>query len=253
MIVVPGAGAADMQAGMRHRRKRGSAGNARSMAGELMGLSLFVMLLAFFIVMNAISRYEEEKLRPVMQSLDSAFTIGKTPSDSDLGSSMRVGGSETAAEERGALDRLKALFTAQIPGHDIVLNRHQGVMQVSVPWDEFETAVMGLGTMGFSGGKADGFGKNFLPMLVALVKTQEAGVPYRMDILLNIEENPALMQNRQPQKLAEAMERMAALATQIEAAGLPVKQMSIGVQKGRAGTAELLFRHYEPFNPAGTE
>jgi len=216
-----------------------------------MGLSLFVRLLAFFIVLNAVSRYEEEKLRPVMQSLDSAFTLRYTPSESDMGPSL-TDANESAAKEGGALERLKALFTAQIPGHEIVLNRRKGVMQVSVPLGEFEAAVMALATAD-DDRKPEGFKKNFLPMLVALLKTQEAGMPYRMDILLNVAENPAGMQNRQPHKLGEAMERMAAIAIKIESAGLPVKQMSVGLQKGREGTVELLFRRYEPFNPAGAE
>ena len=57
----------------RSRRRRGSAGTAKSVSSQLLGLSLFIMLLAFFIVLNAISNFEESKIKPVMANLSHTF------------------------------------------------------------------------------------------------------------------------------------------------------------------------------------
>lgn len=223
---------------------------ARSMSSELMGLSLFVMMLAFFIVLNAISSYEESKLRPVMNSLDSAFTIHSAAEQQNAGTSVTQS-EDASVNEGSALERIRALFTSQIPGHKTILNQRRGVMQVEILFADFEEAVMTLDQQDQGDEKAKDVKKLFLPMLVALMKTQAAGMSYRMDIVLNIGENPAEMQNRQPQQLAALMKRMAAIAQKIEAAGLPVKLISIGTQKGEEGTVELLFRPHAPFNPAG--
>jgi len=50
-------------------------------ASVLMGLSLFILLLAFFIVLNAVSQFSEEKVTGVFDSLDLAFATEIPPSE----------------------------------------------------------------------------------------------------------------------------------------------------------------------------
>ncbi|MCB9996497.1 MAG: flagellar motor protein MotB [Rhodospirillales bacterium] len=221
------------------------------MSGQLLGLSLFIMLLAFFIVLNAISSYEETKIKPVMESLGYTFSSRMEAANIEDHPSMRED-DDTSINEGDTVDRIKALFTAQIPSHEAVVSHTKGVMYMRLPFEDFEAAVMAVGQRNALDQKQEsakflsGF---FLPTLVALMKTDTVSAPYRMDILLNIEENPAQLQNQQPKKLSAVMKQMSRLAAKIEDAGLSTKLISTGLQKGRPGMVELLFRPHVPFNP----
>jgi len=52
-------------------------------------LSLFVLVLAFFIVLVSISTVEATKSKAVMQSLTSTFTATERPLASDMGGTLR--------------------------------------------------------------------------------------------------------------------------------------------------------------------
>ena len=240
---------------MRNRRRSGSTGTAKSMSGQLLGLSLFIMMLAFFIVLNAVSSYEESKVRPIMESLGYTFASQSMDKDIDDHPSQREN-EDTSLDEGETIDRLQALFSAQIPSHEAVVSHRRGVMHVMVPYDDFETAVMAVGQRNALEQKDKntkflaGF---FLPTLVALMKTDAVATPYRMDMLLNIEDNPAMLQNEQPKQLAKYMKNMSQIAAKIESAGLATKLISTGLQKGEPGMVELLFRPHIPFNPVEPE
>lgn len=238
---------------MRHRRRRrGEAGTAASLSSQLMGLSLFVMLLAFFIVLNAISTFETTKVRPVMENLNYTFSSRSAGPIPAAQPSVRE--EPTASVSEGStLERIKALFTAQIPGSKIILSQNKGVMYMRVSLDDLESAVMAVGQRNALEQKQAGaaFLKGFfLPTLVALMKTDETGMPYRMDIILNIGENPALLQNRQPKQMEATIKRMSRIARKIEDAGVTAKLLSTGMQKGDEGTVDLLFRRHIPFDPS---
>lgn len=239
---------------MRNRRRRVSAGTSGGMGSQLLSLSLFVMLLAFFIILNAISNFEQTKVRPVMDSLGYTFASKVSNEPVDEQPSVTEDEDETSIHEGDTLERMQALFNAQIPGHDTVLSHQKGEMYVKLPFDEFEAAVMAVGQRNLLEQRNEnvkllkGF---FLPTLVALMKSDGAGKPYRMDMMLNIGENPAALQNQQPKQLAATIAQMGAIAGKIEASGLSPKLISAGLQKGEEGTVELLFRRHVPFNPLG--
>ncbi|PJB71264.1 MAG: hypothetical protein CO093_05620 [Alphaproteobacteria bacterium CG_4_9_14_3_um_filter_47_13] len=233
---------------MKNRRRRGNTGTARSVASQLMGLSLFIMLLAFFIVLNAISSYEESKAFPVMASLGNAFSTRLETWRMEE-KPVFTKSNDSALNEGSTIEQLQTLFSAQIPGYKSIVDQGNGVMAVQLSLEAFEEAVLAVQTSGVSSPDKD----FFLRTLVALVKTDYAGAPYRMDIVLNINENPANLENSQPQKLSSLMKRMGLVAGKIEKAGLPVKLMSIGIQKGQEETVELLFHRHIPFNPLGED
>ncbi len=238
---------------MKTRRRKITTETASSMSGQILGLSLFIMLLAFFIVLNAISSYEETRVKPVMQSLETAFS-SKVADRTDLRPSARED-LDTFTGDGDTLENLEALFSAQIPSHEATVSHSKGVMYVRVPFDDFEAAVMAIGQEDATEKTQDGtfLNKFFLPTLVSLLKTEDVGTPYRMDIMLNIKGNPAYIQNQNPQRLSQIMKKMSLLSEKIENAGLPQKLLSTGLQKGEVGIVELLFRRHIPFNPLGPE
>lgn len=234
----------------RSRRRRGSAGTAKSVSSQLLGLSLFIMLLAFFIVLNAISNFEESKIKPVMANLSHTFAANMQQEVDDRPTVRKS--ENTSTEEGDTLDRMRALFTSQIPAHEAAVNKTRGEMHVRLKFEDFKEAVMAVGQQNIlptkqPNGLLKGF---FMPTLVALMRNDGLGTPYRLDILLNVKENPAEIYNNDPQQMNKITKEMSAIAGRIESAGLPVRLISSGVQEGEEGTVDLLFRPHIPYVPS---
>ena len=59
---------------MRHNRRRRIEDSGSGKSVQLLSLALFIMLLAFFIVLNAVSTFEPNKVEPIIGSLESTFS-----------------------------------------------------------------------------------------------------------------------------------------------------------------------------------
>jgi hypothetical protein len=66
-------------------------------------------------------------------------------------------------------------------------------------------------------------------------------------------ENPARIQNQEPQRMAETIRNVAAIARDIEKAGLQARLMTIGLQKGDPEMVDLIFQKHVPFQPIETK
>lgn len=236
------------------RRRRTNTGSEKSAAGQLMALSLFIMLLAFFIVLNTISTYEERKVKPMIRGIEQAFA-SKITEKGNAEPSVTQATEEPSINEGDTIDKLKALFVAQIPSNDITVSKRLGVMHVELDWDDFEAAVMAIGQAAATeSAEGETLLKGFfLPTLVSLLKNDSMRQPFRMDMALNVKGDPALLQNQEPKRMTSLMNRMSQIAEKVESAGLQKKLMSIGVKKGKARTVEILFRPHVPFNPLGDD
>lgn len=237
---------------MRRRRRKIDTDSAAASGGQLLALSLFIMMLAFFIILNAISNYEQAKVKPVLKSLETALSSKVTERDDEVPpvtpDAARFSG------EGDALEHLQSLFASEIPSNTAKIDRSEGTMHVTLSLDDFEAAVMAMGAPEEKG-KETGAGKIlkgfFLPALIALVKNDAVGKPYRMDIMANIGGNPAAQENRDPQRLRQMETRLSAIARKMGDSGLPERLMSVGLKKGSPGTVELLFRPHIPYSPMG--
>ena len=235
---------------MRSRRRRVSTGNAKSLSSQLLGLSLFIMLLAFFIVLNAISNFEETKYKPITDSLNRAFAAKVDTRDVDEQPSIRQSEASVANEEGQELERLNKLFTARIPGADVAVNRSRGEMHVRLSYSALESAVSDIGQApSRRAGALDEDTAFFLPMLISLIRNDRGGMPFRMDILLNTNDDIALMQNEDPEQLRRLADRATMIADRIQSAGLPMRLLSAGLQNGKDDMVDLLFRTHVPYNP----
>lgn len=222
------------------RRRNISQEQRRGIGSQLLGLSLFIMLLAFFMVLNSISQYEQKKSENIFKNLEDTFSAKITQAGNDKPSIIRS--DEKQLGEGDILEQIEAYFTAQIPGFKAVKDKQRGVMVVHVPKGDFEEAVRGLGA-----GKKQGdndFAKGFLPVLVALMRSEQRGLPYRMDITYQMDENPARLQNSAPQRMEAAIRAVAEIARVIEKAGLKPQLMTIGLQEGNPDMVELVFKQH---------
>lgn len=208
------------------------------MGNQFLALSLFIMLLSFFIILNAMSNFEVTKSREVLNSITVAFSEEETSDDI----SANIQEDPMASYREGdTLDKLKSLFEAQITGVEAKKNRLGTTMHLRMNLDHFDQQIT----------SEDGrFGGELGPTLVSLLGTEDS-VPYSMDMMINIEQSPSKAQNEQPEDVAQRIRRVSGYANMIEEAGLPRKFLTAGLARGPEGTIDLFFRRYEAFNPLG--
>lgn len=215
----------------RNRRKSIEEQSAGGLAGQLLGLSLFIMLLAFFIVLNSISSFDEAKVQPLTGSLEEAFATKIDPSQS-LGPALHKSDAMGFGEGK-TLTQVDGLFKAELTNVETITSSQQGVMYMRLPRVGFENMLAAI---------AKGEKPRFLVTLASLLRSDQRPVTYQMEILYNLSDNPARLANRQPQELKTAIQSVSAAAEKIEAAGLPARQIRVGLQQGNTEFVELLFR-----------
>lgn len=224
------------------------------MANEYLGLSLFVMLLSFFIILNSMSEFEDTKAIPILNSLDRAFS--RTGEERKEEAHSPVVSTATKSGEGNTIDKIEGFFNARIKGFKVVKNRLGSEMTIFLPVKEFEKALDETDQALFLGTEEQalaGFeGAPFLDTLVSLINSEDTKQPYRMDMILNAGESAGILHNNSPQELSAATNQISDYARRLERAGLPVNFMSIGLGAGDEDIIELTFRPYIPvIIPAG--
>lgn len=211
------------------------------MANQFLALSMFIMLLSFFIILNTVSYFEVSKSETVLNSIALTFSAREAaePMEPNVTPSP-----QQSTKEGDALDQLDALFNTQITGVETKTNRLRTVMHTRMELAEFEQAIL------MPAGGAGGLRSAFLPTLVSLINAQQSKIPYRMDMVLNMPESPAKAATDAPEGLNNVMRKAAVLAERLEKGGLPKKLLSTGVARGDVGMIDIYIRRYEPFNPA---
>ncbi len=213
------------------------------MANQFLSLALFLMLLSFFIVMNAVSSFERDKTSPVMDSLALAFSnrvIERKMAPFDDPSAR------SSVDMGDTLEELEGLFNAHIAGFEASRNRLGTVMHVRTSVGQFENAI-DMVDVDYNN-DAIGTKGSFAQTLVTLMRSKERGKSYRMDMLLNIPKEPASFENEQPEEFVASLKRVSSFATSLEAVGMPKKMLSVGLIKGDDGFIDLYFYRYKPFN-----
>jgi hypothetical protein len=220
------------------------------MANQFLGLSLFVMLLSFFIILNAISSFETTKTQPVLNSLSMAFSNRDAVEDIMPGKML----AETAEMQSGStLDRIEAVFKSQITAAETKQNRLGTTMYVHMPFENFKLGIMkSIVIPDLSDARLAAAPMDLLPMLVSLMETSR-DTAYTMDMILNIEDNPATLLTKNPERFSALNKSISAIAAKLEEAGLPKYQVTAGLKQGETGFIDIIFRRYVPFSPLNAE
>lgn len=230
------------------RRQIAPPPESNSSALPLLNLSLFLMLLAFFIVLNGISSFEEARFHPIIKNLQMTFSSavlqeGEAPSVTP--SNIK------SIHEGQTLDRIDALFNAQITGFEATQSVSSGGMQVDMTLEEFDRAMTMVGQVDLTKTKTvTGLQTYFVPTLVSLLHEAEAGRPYRLNIFMHTRDNPALLFNSDPAALKDTMRRAASYANILEKAGLTQPLINIGIMQGDPQKVTLSFRRHMRYMPA---
>lgn len=206
------------------------------------------MLLAFFIVLNVLSNFEEAKARPVLTSILKTFS-NEDATDQRADEQIPEDPLD-AFREADSLDELERLFRAQITGVEVKTNRLGTLMHMRMRVDRFEKGFLQKKPIGAIEGSrlnAQGF---FLPTLISLLNGGD-DIPYRMDMVMNVKRGPAEGLNMQPLVIKEKIEKVSSYANTLEEAGLPKILVSSGLGTGPEDTIDIFFRRHVPFNPLG--
>lgn len=212
------------------------------MANEYLGLSLFIMLLSFFIILNSVSEFEETKAAPVLSSLDMAFSSSAIERKETGASPIQT--TQKSTKEGDTLDQIQGLFNAQVESFELSKNRLGTEMYVSMSVEEFEEA---LGIQNpqdlFANNAAQ---ESFTKTLVSLIQTAETKVPYRIDMILNVGGNPSSLQNEKPEQIRNSLKQITGYSSYLERNGMPVRFISAGLGNNEKDLIELVFRRYVP-------
>jgi hypothetical protein len=216
------------------------------MVNQFLSLSLFLMLLSFFIVMNSVSGFDDVKTHPVMNSLSLAFsnkikTFDQAPSEEE--------NADQVINDGDTLSRIEAAMGAKIAGFEATRNRFGNVMHVRVPVLNFERAidipVSGV-SVSYEGGQGYIKGQGaFLPTLISLLKAEKHEIPYRMDMILSVSDDPALLLKHNPKLFQEKVLKVSGFAEKLEGVGLPKKYISAAIGEGQNGYLNIYFHPYE--------
>lgn len=206
---------------------------------HLLSLSLFIMLLAFFIVLTSISSYEQTKAGPVVNRINAVFS---TDLSIENGPQPSIESSPQGATGRGdTFERLSGLFSSKVIAAETATNRQRGIIVARVSRADFESAITELG-----GRRASSdFSKRFMPLLVSVLRSDSGSRPYRMEIVYFVDQNPAILQNEQPQKMVDTINAVSRSAAALEFSGLSAHLMTVGIRKGAPDMVELYFQPAE--------
>lgn len=213
-----------------------------------MNLSLFIMLLAFFIVLNSISSFQEDKASKVRRSVERAFTVQAVE---DNERSSVTDGKAQSVSEGNSFDRLEALFQSQLSGFKQTKDRSRGIMMVEVDYTVFEKAINALnqGDLTKTPTRGETRENFFLPTLSSIMQANVNGAPTRMEIYLHVNQNPAILQNEQPHDMRVKTNILGEFSRKLQNQGVPEKLVNIGVMQGDPQKIKLVFRKYIPFSP----
>ena len=233
---------------MKYERRRNVEPSHSSNSVQLLALSMFIMLLAFFIVLNAISSFEENRTEPILGSLEKTFSTSTSRIPQRRPSARP---SDTLQEFKGegdttTLDRIRDLFQGRIARVTIRENKETGVMMVEVPYAEFSTAILALGQ---SADQVDLDELPFLPTLVSLIQTSKDEKQYQMTMLLKTDTQPVDLKIDRPEEFRSMRDKIGKLSQRLGDAGISDEFMAIGLRQGEENMLDLIFKPYESREP----
>ena len=218
------------------------------MANQFLSLSMFLMLLSFFIVLNSMSTFEKEVAVPaVLNSLSMAFSKQENKLIKEyinIGPATRPSPHESGSGDGDTLETIEGLFNAHLAGFKMKRNRLGTVMHVSLPIDEFEKAIKTSNLEAPQGGDTSPL--SFSQTMITLLRSAEKENPYRIDMVYNLENDPMILLRGAPDTFKYELIRVSALAGHLERKGMPKKMVSVGLTKGKPDIIDLYFYRYKP-------
>ena len=200
--------------------------NAQSDSGTITFLSLFLLLLAFFILLNALSTIEETKTREVLTSVAATF---RSVVDSKTQAQILVSDLGPTPEAHEVLNALEQLWVTSVPVTRVDRLTGGQIMRLTLPVNEL-----------FLGGqsvlRAD---RDPLIDSTALVLARQPGATLtEAQIVFEVESRPEMLSAPDSQLAAERAGKVAAAFVEH---GSPEERLSVGLREGNPKQMQVRF------------
>lgn len=193
-------------------------------------LSLQLLLLAFFILLNALSKFEDEKTRRVLESVNDTFN-GQVQAVRNA--STYSGAIGSLSDGRSLVAELKRLFTAELPATRVEQPSRANLFRLEVPATElFEagSAELGSGRLGL------------LKRISEVLKQRQAqGQGFRLRWLHGVDSTGDRRLAAPAPSLLE-IRRVGHVVEELLARGVAPERLAIGVEPIGAGRMVLEIR-----------
>ena len=194
----------------------------------LQTLALFIILLSFFIVLNSISTFEEEKIKPVMESIGATFANRVVRNE--LAPSVTPDPAQ-AIGEGTVYDHLEELFQSQFKHISTPQrNDEQGIFYTTIPYKALKNALLDIRPHHLS--RIDKSGE-FLYLLKSLMLSNNHD--FRLDLVL---ETPDDLFALTPVEQTSTAQKVAFLGERLAQVGFPPERISIGISSGGVETLQ---------------
>ncbi len=182
-------------------------------------LSLYLLLLAFFVLLNSLSAPEHNRLRAVKGSLSETFAASGKPARESRQLTSSAG---NIIAKAGFLDRIGSLVRTELSFAKIIDVTPGRLMEVSMGTHEI-----------FRGAKVsiNPLYRPTIEAMAAAIRQPGRGVRYEIEILVGKDGDQGL-----------PGARSAYLATVFTGAGAPRRSVAAGVEHGSPGVVRLRFR-----------
>lgn len=212
---------------MSRRRRFISSDTESSNVNQLTTLSLFIMLLAFFIVLTSRSNYELEKTQPVIQSIERTFAakvVGK-----DKSQSSSVEDPNQSFNEGNVFEQLNAFFKAEFPKIDTKKASGEDTMSAKIPKADF---LRGLQESSPSS----------LKLRDLLNRYSGTSKSYVMEVTFHFTQDPARSAFNDPQAYRKTLREAEELIEKMETIGFSSDTIALNFIKGDPSDLTLVFR-----------
>lgn len=209
-------------------------------SGQFLSLSLFIILLAFFVFLHSLSSFDTERVDAVTRSAREAFSA--VPLGPEFGFALAPGVRDTRGQGDvpHPLSAMESLFRSQIAGVGVRMAHDGQRMHVATEAAAFEDALVAEATPGAEASA-------FRAMLVSLLQADLADASaWRMELVLGVGGPPGALE---PDAARAAVARVAQMAERLEALGLPARLVAAGLGPDVAGRLDIYIRPYAPFDP----
>jgi hypothetical protein len=190
-------------------------------------LSLFIMLLAFFMMLNSKSQFSSDRVEPVLKSLKETFTTRVFRDD--MGPSLRADPEQGAGEGYEAFQSLDSYFRTSFPGSELKMIPTRGIFYLELNAEDFEKKLF----------------SDTSTIQKTLLEKLWTYHPLQMEIWINIQDDPG----ESSKNTRDQIEKLSVWATALEKQGLEKGMLTIGLQKGDPEKVIVLFHNYKPYAP----
>lgn len=192
----------------------------------VVSLSLYLIILAFFILMNSISHPEDKRAKGVLDSIGSTF---KSFPRTFVASLDLAAGGAGFSDAAGFEDSIRELFESSFPLVRITPSVAYNQIEVSLPVESL-----------FAPGRAKIQGGNepMLDRLAEILSHRTPGLRVELEVLLS---SPPLDDDTPRSDAALYVERAGAIARELGARGVPPAHISPGIEQRDPEWLRFLF------------